>query len=131
MARLWRRSTANLPVGSYELHAVSGCVTYLHGRRIGRKWWVSARAFEEAGGRIVGAVTLTGITRGPFCSAYLGYWAAADRQGRGLASAAVSRVCGLARDVVGHIDGRWRDSRLFQRILHDEDPAPWNAPERD
>lgn len=121
--------------------------------------------FEEAGGRIVGAITLTGITRGPFCSAHLGYWVAANRQGRGLASAAVSRVCGLARDVVGlhrieastrventgsqrvlekcgfeligmapkylHINGRWRDSRLFQRILHDEDPALRNVPERD
>ncbi|MEU6462353.1 GNAT family protein [Streptomyces sp. NPDC046976] len=113
--------------------------------------------FEEADGRIVGAITLTGIARGPFCSAHLGYWVAADRQGRGLASAAVARVCGLARDAVGlhrieastrvenagsqrvlekcgfeligtapkylHVNGRWRDSQLFQRILHDEDPA--------
>ncbi|TXJ82010.1 N-acetyltransferase [Streptomyces lavendulae] len=113
--------------------------------------------FEEADGRIVGTITLTGISRGPFCSAYLGYWVAADREGRGLASAAVARVCGLARDTVGlhrieastlventgsqrvlakcgfeligtapeylHINGRWRDSRLFQRILHDGDPA--------
>ncbi|QHC30297.1 MULTISPECIES: GNAT family N-acetyltransferase [unclassified Streptomyces] len=113
--------------------------------------------FEEADGRIVGTITLTGISRGPFCSAYLGYWVAGDREGRGLASAAVARVCGLARDAVGlhrieastlvenagsqrvlekcgfeligtapkylHINGRWRDSRLFQRILHGEDPA--------
>ncbi|MGW4564649.1 GNAT family N-acetyltransferase [Streptomyces sp. NPDC004561] len=112
---------------------------------------------QEADGRIVGAVTLTGISRGPFCSAYLGYWVAADQQGRGLASAAVRRVCRIARDVVGlhrieastlvgnagsqrvlakcgfeqigtapnylHIDGKWRDCRLFQRILHDHDPA--------
>ncbi|MFF5407122.1 GNAT family N-acetyltransferase [Streptomyces misionensis] len=113
--------------------------------------------FEEADGRIVGAITLTGISRGPFCSAHLGYWVAADRQGRGLAGAAVARVCALARDEVGlhrieastlvenagsqrvlaksgfqeigtapdylHINGRWRDCRLFQRILHDRDPA--------
>ncbi|MEW2620204.1 GNAT family protein [Streptomyces sp. NPDC048106] len=115
--------------------------------------WVLA----EADGRIVGAVTLTGISRGPFCSAYIGYWVAVDRQGLGLAGAAVSRVCGLARDRLGlhrieastlventgsqrvlakcgfepigmapdylHINGRWRDCRLFQRILHDGDPA--------
>ncbi|MGA4934796.1 GNAT family N-acetyltransferase [Streptomyces incarnatus] len=106
---------------------------------------------------MVGTITLTGISRGPFCSAYLGYWVAGDREGRGLASAAVARVCGLVRDAVGlhrieastlvenagsqrvlekcgfeligtapkylHINGRWRDSRLFQRILHGEDPA--------
>ncbi|MEU7422106.1 GNAT family protein [Streptomyces sp. NPDC040750] len=111
----------------------------------------------EADGRIAGTATLTGIVRGPFCSAYLGYWVAADRQNRGLASAAVRRICRTARDTVGlhrieastlldntgsqrvlekcgfapigtapdylHINGAWRDCRLFQRILHDRDPA--------
>ncbi|MEU3981486.1 GNAT family protein [Streptomyces sp. NPDC026672] len=110
-----------------------------------------------SGERIVGTITLTGITRGPFCSAHLGYWIAADRQNRGLAGAAVRSVCGTARDEVGlhrieastlvtntasqrvltkcgfepigtaprylHIDGAWRDCRLFQRVLHDRDPA--------
>lgn len=108
-------------------------------------------------GRIVGAITLSGITLGPFCSSYVGYWVAGDRQGRGLAGAALDRVCEIAREVVGlhrieastlidntmsqrvlkkcgfetigdapqylHINGEWRDSRLFQRILHDRDPA--------
>ncbi|WP_432170433.1 GNAT family N-acetyltransferase [Streptomyces sp. 1222.5] len=108
-------------------------------------------------GRIVGAGTLSGISRGPFLSAHLGYWIAADRQNRGLASATVERMCRLARDRVGlhrieastlvhntgsqrvlakcgfepiglapaylHIDGAWRDCRLYQRILHDRDPA--------
>ncbi|MGW0626264.1 GNAT family N-acetyltransferase [Streptomyces sp. NPDC002758] len=111
----------------------------------------------SAEGEIVGTITLSGISRGPFCSAYLGYWIAADQQNRGLASAAVERVCRIARDTVGlhrieastlldntgsqrvlekcgfdaigtaprylHIDGAWRDCRLFQRILHDRDPA--------
>ncbi|GGW52545.1 hypothetical protein GCM10010503_32000 [Streptomyces lucensis JCM 4490] len=110
-----------------------------------------------ADGRIVGTSTLTGITRGPFCSSHLGYWIAADQQNRGLASAAVARMCRIARDHVGlhrieastllgntgsqrvlakcgfepigmaphylHINGAWRDCRLFQRILHDRDPA--------
>ncbi|MFS4096840.1 GNAT family N-acetyltransferase [Streptomyces sp. AF1A] len=113
--------------------------------------------FQAADGRIVGAITLTGISRGPFCSAHVGYWVAADQQNRGLAGAAVRRVCEIARDVVGlhrieastllgnhasqrvlarcgfepigmapkylHIDGEWRDCRLFQRILHDRDPV--------
>ncbi|WP_030738323.1 GNAT family N-acetyltransferase [Streptomyces sp. NRRL S-31] len=110
----------------------------------------------DSAGTIVGTVTLSGMTFGPFCSAYLGYWVAADRQGRGLAGASVARVCHVARDTIGlhrleattlldnapsqrvlekngfeligtaprylHINGRWRDHRLFQRILHDGPP---------
>ncbi|MEV6117551.1 GNAT family protein [Streptomyces sp. NPDC052109] len=57
--------------------------------------------FQAADGRIVGTVTLTGIVRGPFCSSSLGYWVAADQQRRGLATAAVERVCRIARDTVG------------------------------
>ncbi|MFF8474825.1 GNAT family N-acetyltransferase [Streptomyces sp. NPDC015414] len=112
--------------------------------------------FEAPDGRIVGAITLTGISRGPFCSSYLGYWVAADQQNKGLASAAVEQVCRIARDTVGlhrieastltgntgsqrvlakcgftpiglaprylHINGAWRDCRLFQRVLHDHAP---------
>ncbi|MEU2333031.1 GNAT family protein [Streptomyces sp. NPDC006654] len=108
-------------------------------------------------GGIVGAITLSGIALGPFCSSYVGYWVAGDQQGRGLATAALERVCEIAEEVVGlhrieastlidnttsqrvlkkcgfetigdapqylHINGEWRDSRLFQRILHHHDPA--------
>ncbi|WP_225832841.1 GNAT family N-acetyltransferase [Streptomyces sp. NK08204] len=111
---------------------------------------------EAADGRIVGRITLTGISRGPFCSSYLGYWVAADQQNKGLATAAVNTVARIARDALDlhrleastlpentgsqrvlekcgfvpiglaaqylHIDGVWRDCRLFQRILHDHDP---------
>ncbi|MEU4034115.1 GNAT family protein [Streptomyces collinus] len=114
--------------------------------------------FEAPDGRIVGATTLSGISRGPFCSSYLGYWVAADQLNKGLASAAVAQVCRIARDTLGlhrieastlagntasqrvlgkcgfepiglapkylHIDGEWRDCRLFQRVLHDGPPAP-------
>ncbi|NNN32848.1 GNAT family N-acetyltransferase [Streptomyces sp. S3(2020)] len=112
----------------------------------------------ESDGRIVGAITLSGVILGSFRSAYLGYWIAADRQGRGLATAAVERVCRMARERVGlhrieattvvdnggsqrvlekcgfepiglaprylHIDGEWRDHRMFQKVLHDDDPQP-------
>ena len=114
--------------------------------------------FEAPDGRIVGAITLSGISRGPFCSSYLGYWVAADQQNKGLASTAVEEVCRIARDTVGlhrieastltdntgsqrvlakcgfaqiglaprylHINGEWRDCRLFQRVLHDHAPLP-------
>ncbi|MEU0373068.1 GNAT family protein [Streptomyces sp. NPDC006283] len=56
---------------------------------------------EAADGRVVGTMTLSGIVLGPFCSAYLGYWTAADHQGRGLATAAVRQVCGLAGEHLG------------------------------
>ncbi|MGJ5756563.1 [SSU ribosomal protein S5P]-alanine acetyltransferase [Streptomyces puniciscabiei] len=111
----------------------------------------------EADGRVVGAITLSGIVMGAFCSSYLGYWVTEDQQGRGLATAAVERVCRIARDRVGlhrieattlpentgsqrvlekcgfeaigmaprylHIDGQWRDHRMYQRVLHDDHPA--------
>lgn len=111
----------------------------------------------ESDGRIVGTVTLSGITLGPFCSASLGYWTAAGHQGRGVATSAVRAVCRIARmelalhrieastlldnarsqrvlarcgfEPIGmapsylHINGRWQDHRLFQRILHEGPPT--------
>ncbi|MGW6270328.1 GNAT family N-acetyltransferase [Streptomyces sp. NPDC055060] len=107
-------------------------------------------------GEIVGSVTLSAISLGPFRSGTLGYWIDVDHVGRGLATAAVTRACvaadtelGLHRVEAGtlldnvpsqrvlakcgfeefgvapaylHIDGAWRDHRLFQRILNDRTP---------
>ncbi|MEU4242057.1 GNAT family N-acetyltransferase [Actinoplanes sp. NPDC026619] len=47
-------------------------------------------------GRIRGRITLSAVSRGPFQSAGLGYWVAADANGRGLASAAVAEVARFA-----------------------------------
>ncbi|WP_327367718.1 GNAT family N-acetyltransferase [Streptomyces sp. NBC_01217] len=111
--------------------------------------WVLADEQDRA----VGAFTLSGIVLGVFRSAVLGYWVDVEHAGRGLATAAVERICELARDGLGlhrveagtvldnvasqrvlakcgfeqygmaprylHINGEWRDHRLFQRILHD------------
>ena len=46
----------------------------------------------EVGGRLAGRVTVTNISRGPFCSGSLGYWVAVDQKGRGVATAAVRQV---------------------------------------
>ncbi|MBR8742615.1 GNAT family N-acetyltransferase [Nocardiopsis sp. MG754419] len=46
--------------------------------------------------RIVGRIDLSGITRGALQSASIGYWVAADRNGRGFAGRAVAEVAALA-----------------------------------
>jgi ribosomal-protein-alanine N-acetyltransferase len=50
---------------------------------------------------IVGAVTLTGIVRGPFLNANLGYWVDATLGRRGIGSAAVRFATDHARTVLG------------------------------
>ncbi|MFF2726309.1 GNAT family N-acetyltransferase [Streptomyces sp. NPDC058008] len=70
--------------------------------------------------RVVGAVTLASIERGPFRNARLGYWTDVGRAGRGLATAAVTRVCELARDGLGlhRIEaGTVLDNFASQRVL--------------
>lgn len=44
------------------------------------------------GGRIVGRLNLSGITRGALQSAAIGYWVAADSNGRGIATRAVAEA---------------------------------------
>ncbi|WP_460857145.1 GNAT family N-acetyltransferase [Nocardiopsis coralliicola] len=44
------------------------------------------------GGRIAGRITLSGITRGAFQSASVGYWVAEDTAGRGVATAALAEA---------------------------------------
>lgn len=48
--------------------------------------------------RIVGTITLTGIVRGPFLNAHIGYWVDSRLQGRGVCSAAVGAALQYARD---------------------------------
>ncbi|MFJ2414826.1 GNAT family N-acetyltransferase [Streptomyces brevispora] len=111
--------------------------------------WVLADEEDRA----IGGFNLNAIALGPFRSATLGYWVDVEYTGRGLATAAVRKICDLARDELRlhrveagtvtantasqrvltkcgfeqfglaprylHIDGEWRDHRIFQRILHD------------
>jgi ribosomal-protein-alanine N-acetyltransferase len=52
--------------------------------------------FLFQGERVVGAMTLNDIVPGPFRSASLGYWIAADMLGKGLATAGVEAVAEVA-----------------------------------
>lgn len=54
-----------------------------------------------SGTDIVGRMTLSGIVRGPFQSASVGYWIDAELTGRGLASAVLRAAVDLARDDLG------------------------------
>ncbi|HEY9439226.1 MAG TPA: GNAT family protein [Streptomyces sp.] len=142
------------PESYYTAHGQAERLTGLLAERAGGRVmpWVLADGED----RVVGAMTLANIERGPFRNARLGYWVHVDRAGHGLATAAVGAVCDLARDALGlhrieagtvlanaasqrvlakcgfeeigvaprylHIDGAWRDHRMFQRILHDGPP---------
>lgn len=55
----------------------------------------------ERGERIIGAITLTGIVRGPFLNANLGYWVDRDSNGQGIGSAAVAFAVDHARTELG------------------------------
>lgn len=52
-------------------------------------------------GVVAGRITLSGITRGPFLSAQLGYWVNPAVHGRGVATAAVREMAGIAFDELG------------------------------
>ena len=47
-------------------------------------------------GRIAGRITLNGIVRGPFLSCSMGYWVSESAHGRGLATAALREMVGIA-----------------------------------
>jgi ribosomal-protein-alanine N-acetyltransferase len=58
-------------------------------------------AILDAEGAIVGRITLSGVTRGPFQSCRLGYWVAESANGQGLATRAVGEILRLAFDELG------------------------------
>lgn len=52
-------------------------------------------------GCVVGVMTLSGIVRGPFLSAHIGYWVDKQYVGRGVGSAAVAYAVDVARTELG------------------------------
>ena len=71
-------------------------------------------------GRVVGRITLNGITRGPFQSCSLGYWLSASHNGRGIATTAVRDMMRVAFDELGlhRIQaGTLRHNVRSQRVL--------------
>ena len=55
---------------------------------------------DEAG-RVVGRITLSGVTRGPFQSCSVGYWVSERANGRGLATAALRDIIRIAFEDMG------------------------------
>jgi [ribosomal protein S5]-alanine N-acetyltransferase len=52
-------------------------------------------------GQIAGRITLNEIVRGPFQSCHMGYWVAAEHNGRGLATGAVREIIRVAFEELG------------------------------
>ncbi|MFD6531522.1 GNAT family N-acetyltransferase [Streptomyces sp. NPDC060184] len=142
------------PVRPEAFYTAEGQAQRLAGHlAAGGRAWVAVDGADRA----VGSFTLSGIVHGAFCSAVFGYWVDVEQTGKGIATAAVGRICEIARDDLGlhrveagtllynhasqrvltkngfeefgvapkflHIDGEWRDHRLFQRLLHDDPPT--------
>jgi len=57
--------------------------------------------FLTAGDKLVGRIQLSGISRGPFENAYLGYFVSERHNGRGYATEAVRQVVDAAFGVLG------------------------------
>lgn len=55
----------------------------------------------DSGGEVAGRVTVNGVLRGAFQSGSIGYWVSEQRNGRGLATAAVSDVTAHAFGALG------------------------------
>jgi [ribosomal protein S5]-alanine N-acetyltransferase len=51
------------------------------------------RFLIEADGVAAGAISVSRITRGPFQNGGIGYWVCQEHNGRGIATAAVGRLC--------------------------------------
>ena len=72
------------------------------------------------GGELAGEVSITNIVRRSFQSANVGYWVAAERCGRGVATRAVTAACGFA---FGELElhrleaGTLLDNAASQRVL--------------
>jgi ribosomal-protein-alanine N-acetyltransferase len=72
-----------------------------------RREWSRDEAFvffiadPDADGTLLGRIALTGVVRGAFLSAHLGYWLDGEHQRRGLMTEAVSAVVTFAFDTLG------------------------------
>ncbi|WP_117211429.1 GNAT family N-acetyltransferase [Allorhizocola rhizosphaerae] len=55
----------------------------------------------DAGGDIIGRITLNGIVYGPFQSCSMGYWVGEAHNGRGVATAAVRAIIRVAFEELG------------------------------
>jgi ribosomal-protein-alanine N-acetyltransferase len=58
-------------------------------------------AILDEDGDVAGRITLNGIVRGPFQSCSVGYWVSEERNGRGIATAAVGAILRVAFDELG------------------------------
>lgn len=89
------------PIRSDEYVSVAGQGELIAAQRDGHGAGTGAPFVIEVDGAVVGRITLSGIVRGPFQSASVGYWVAESVAGRGVASRALDLMVRHAFDELG------------------------------
>ncbi|MDQ0735956.1 GNAT family N-acetyltransferase [Arthrobacter agilis] len=105
LARAYRDNRDHLapwePSRDDAFFTTAGQAEQIAGSLVGLRAGTDVPWVLTAGDRIVGTITLTGIVRGPFLNAHIGYWVDSGLQGRGVCSAALGAAIGYAREDLG------------------------------
>lgn len=105
LAAAYRRNREHLapwePRRSEDFFTVKGQTRVVSARLAQHRTGAEVPWVIEADTEIIGLLSLTGIVRGPFLSASLGYWVDAGYTGRGIASAAVAHATEVAAGELG------------------------------
>jgi len=100
LSQLYRKNREFLrpwePIRDEDFFTQEGQEARLALTEAGRAAGVENRCVIFDGAELLGMISLTAIERGPVQSAHLGYWVAQAANGRGVATAAVAAVLGLA-----------------------------------
>lgn len=104
LADLWATNREHLdpwsPERNAEFYTVEGQLDLLERRLAAMVQGRGAYFVVLDGDRVVGEINLNDLVRGAFQNAHVGYWLAADVQGRGLMTRAVEEITTHAFDVL-------------------------------
>ncbi|MCM0616445.1 GNAT family N-acetyltransferase [Paenarthrobacter sp. TYUT067] len=105
LAAAYRRNREHLapwePARDDEFFSTAGQTAVLKGKLDLYEQGTEVPWVLTAGQKILGMITLSGIVRGPFLNANLGYWVDELCTGKGVASGAVAAVVSMAADELG------------------------------
>lgn len=105
LAAAYRRNREHLapwePARDDEFFSTAGQTAVLKGKLDLYEQGTEVPWVLTAGQKILGMIILSGIVRGPFLNANLGYWVDELCTGKGIASGAVAAVVSMAADELG------------------------------